>query len=237
MSPSQPAKSQTETSQADNSQLHKKSPGPRKSSGKSRATRQAAAIAPAAAPDGPVVMAEGRFLRLLNDRGWEYVVRTNVSGVVAIVAQTNRGKLVLVEQFRPPLGKRVIELPAGLAGDVAGMEDEQIETAVLRELQEETGYSARKLTYLAEGASSAGLTNESIHFFLASGLKKVDEGGGDGSENIEVHEVPLDEVPVWLSAQVAQGKAVDAKLYAGLYFASRMAGQKSAASRKSATKK
>jgi ADP-ribose pyrophosphatase len=164
-------------------------------------------------------VAEGKFIRLVRQGKWEYVKRKGVAGIVAIVAVTDDRKILLVEQDRPPVGKRVIELPAGLAGDVAGHEDEELAAAARRELLEETGYEAREMTRVAEGAASAGISDEVITLFLATGLRKTGEGKGDGSEEITLHEVPLDEVVEWLDARVREGKLVDLKLYSGLFFA------------------
>lgn len=165
------------------------------------------------------VITEGRHLRFVRRGDWEYAERKKVSGIVGIVAVTDDGKLLLVEQFRPPLQKTVIEIPAGLAGDVAGAETEALAEAAQRELREETGYSAAALVYLTEGAASAGICDEVIALFQARGLKKMDSGGGDESEQITVHEVPLKEVHKWLSQRQSGGAVVDLKVYAALYFA------------------
>ena len=167
----------------------------------------------------PETVAEGKFIRLVRQGKWEYATRKNVSGIVGIVAVTDERKLVLVEQDRPPVGKRVIELPAGLAGDEAGRESEELAEAARRELLEETGYGARQMVRVAEGAASAGMTNEIITLFLATGLTKTGDAEGDGSEDITVHEVPLDEVTRWLETRVREGKLIDLKVYSGLYFA------------------
>jgi len=163
---------------------------------------------------------EGKFLRVRRKGHWEYVERRKVSGIVGIVAITPAGKLILVEQFRAPLGRDVIELPAGLAGDVAGQETEEMANAARRELLEETGYEAADMVEVAEGPPSAGLSTEVITLFRATGLKKTGDGGGDASEKITVHEVPLADVREWLHAQAAAGKAIDIKVWAGLYFVS-----------------
>lgn len=163
------------------------------------------------------VIAETKFLRLLGRDGWEYVERQRTSGVVAIVPVTRDEKLVLVEQYRVPVDCRVIELPAGLAGDVAGAEDEGLEQAARRELLEETGYRAGRLRRLFHGPVSAGLSNEYLTFYLAQNIEKVDAGGGDATEAIRVHEVPVAGVARWLRRQERVGKAVDVKVYAGLY--------------------
>jgi ADP-ribose pyrophosphatase len=167
----------------------------------------------------PQTLADGKFIRLVRQGKWEYATRKNVSGIVGIVAVTNDRKLVLVEQDRPPVGRRVIELPAGLAGDVPDHEDEELAEAARRELLEETGYEAARIERCAEGAASAGMTNEVITLFLATGLRKTGEAEGDGSEDITVHEVPVDGAVDWLDARAREGRLIDLKVYAGLFFA------------------
>lgn len=160
----------------------------------------------------------GRHLSLVRRGHWEFATRQNASGVVALVAVTDEAKLLLVEQARPPLDKQVIELPAGLAGDIVGEESESLATAAQRELLEETGYEARDARLLTEGPSSAGLTDEMISFFAMTGLTKTGEGGGDASEDIIVHEVPLAELPEWLERCRGSGWAIDPKIYVGLFW-------------------
>jgi ADP-ribose pyrophosphatase len=169
----------------------------------------------------PETIAEGKFIALVRQGKWEYAKRKGISGIVGIVAVTDDRNLVLVEQDRPPVGKRVIELPAGLAGDAAGHEKEELADAARRELLEETGYEATRLERVAAGAASAGMTDEVITLFLATGLKKTGDGAGDGSEDITVHEVALDGAEDWLAARERDGRLIDLKVYAGLYFASR----------------
>jgi len=161
---------------------------------------------------------EGKYLRMVRRGGWEYVTRKNVTGIVAIVAVTNENKLILVEQFRPPLQKRVIELPAGLAGDIAGCEQEELATAAQRELEEETGYVAQTMKLVATGVPSAGLCDEIISIFVAQGLKKTGDGGGDASEQIIVHEVPVKNVVHWLEEKQRDGMLIDLNVYTGLCF-------------------
>jgi ADP-ribose pyrophosphatase len=141
-----------------------------------------------------------------------------VAAAIAIVAVTDDRQLVLVDQYRIPLRARVIELPAGLVGDVAGQEGETLEEAAQRELVEEVGYRARQIDVLTRAVSSAGLTDEAVHLMLARGLQRVSDGGGDESEDIVVWHVPVDQVGGWLAEQQRQGKSVDYKVYAGLYF-------------------
>jgi ADP-ribose pyrophosphatase len=165
------------------------------------------------------VLAEGRFARVVAQTGWEWVERTNMAGAVVIVAVTEDGRLILVEQYRIPMARPVIEMPAGLAGDVAGSEQEALAEAACRELLEETGYAAARMEYLTEGPASAGLSNEVYTMFLAADARRVGPGGGDGAENIRVHLVALDEVPQWLEERRRQGVLVDPRIYAGLFFA------------------
>jgi ADP-ribose pyrophosphatase len=164
-------------------------------------------------------IADGKYVRLVRQGKWEFASRKKVSGIVGVVALTDDGRLVLIEQFRMPVGKPVIEIPAGLAGDAAGLEEEKLEAAAARELHEETGYEAAELRLVAEGPPSAGMSDELIALFVATGLKKTGDGAGDGSEQITLHEVPLGDVPAWLDRQRAAGKMIDLKVYAGLYFA------------------
>ncbi len=161
---------------------------------------------------------EGRHCRLRSVNGWEYVERVKAAGIVAILAITDEDKVILIEQFRPPLGKIVIEIPAGLAGDLAGSENEKFAAAAERELLEETGYQASEMEYLTDGPASAGLSTEVITFFRAKGLKKVAKGGGEGSEKISIYEIPLVQLDTWIASRRAEGCEVDYKVYAALYF-------------------
>lgn len=165
----------------------------------------------------------GKFLHLVRDGRWEFVRRTNTTGVVAIIPVTDDGKIVLVEQFRAAVRTNVIELPAGLVGDIPGEEHEALAIAAERELVEETGYEARTMWLVANGPPSAGMSDEVVAIYLATGLTKVHAGGGDATENIVVHEIPLHEVAAWLEAAAERGGLIDPKVYVGLYFAGRAA--------------
>ncbi len=169
-----------------------------------------------------IILCEGRFLRLVKCGRWEYADRTNSSGAAVIVAITTEGNLLLIEQYRIPVARRVIELPAGLAGDIPGHESEALATAAKRELLEETGYEAKRVTQLASGPPTAGLASEIVTFFLARDVRRVSAGGGDGHEEIQVHEVPLADAGKWLEQKATAGLLIDPKVYAGLYFATRV---------------
>jgi len=164
---------------------------------------------------------EGDYIRAVTSGQWEFVERKNTTGVVGMVPVTDDGKLVLVEQHRPAVGGPVIELPAGLVGDLEDQRNEPMETAAARELIEETGYRAGKLMQVGGGVASAGIANEGMTFFLATELEKVGPGGGDDSEDIVVHEVPLPEVTDYLEDCRSCGITTDLKIYAGLYFCGR----------------
>lgn len=159
----------------------------------------------------------GRFLGLRERNGWEFATRTNATGVAILVAVTDAGELLLVEQYRVPLERAVIELPAGLVGDLNDP-GESLLVAALRELVEETGYQASEVRELLACPSSAGMTDEIITFVQATGLRRVGQGGGDDSEAITVHRVPLAEVDSWLADCVRRGTPIDPKIYTALYW-------------------
>ncbi|HVI26239.1 MAG TPA: NUDIX hydrolase [Xanthomonadaceae bacterium] len=159
---------------------------------------------------------EGQYLRMRVQDHWEYVERTHAGGLAAIiVALTPDDRVLFVEQYRIPLARRTIEMPAGLVGDVdAG---ESIEQSAIRELEEETGWRAARAEVLLIGPTSAGLTSEQIAFVRATGLVQVGAGGGDETEDITVHAVPRAQAAAWLVAKMGEGYAMDAKLWAGLW--------------------
>ena len=171
----------------------------------------------------PSVIAEGRFLRFVKRGQWEYVDRVNVRDVAVLVAITPDDEIVLVEQYRIPVQASMIELPAGLVGDEEGLADEDVLDAANRELEEETGYRAERLTLLARAPSSGGMTSEVVSFILAEGLAKVSGGGGVGDEDITVHLVPVEAALAWLRERERDGCLLDPKIFAGLYLAGRSA--------------
>ncbi len=159
---------------------------------------------------------EGQYLTLKLRRGWEFVGRNHP--VVCLIAWTEARELLLVEQFRIPVDCRTIELPAGLVGDQAGQADEKLEVAASRELEEETGWRPGRLEEIMRCPSTAGLSDEVVVFFLAHDLVKTGDGGGDGSEDIVVHRVPVDGIDRWLDEQRSQGKALDPKIFSALHW-------------------
>ncbi|MGB3392114.1 MAG: NUDIX hydrolase [Stenotrophomonas sp.] len=164
----------------------------------------------------PRVVYEGKYQRMLVRGSWEYSERTHAGGLAAIIiAVTPEDEVLFVEQFRVPLQARTIEMPAGLVGDIdAG---ESIEDSAIRELEEETGWTAGHAEVLMIGPTSSGASSEKIAFVRATGLRKVGEGGGDDSEDITVHAIPRTRAAAWLVQKMAEGYELDAKLWAGLW--------------------
>ena len=164
----------------------------------------------------PRIIYEGKYLRMLERGTWEYVERTHASGLAAIIiAVTPEDKVVFVEQFRVPLQAATIEMPAGLVGDIHA--DESIEVSAIRELEEETGWTAEHAQVLMIGPTSSGMASEKIAFVRATGLTRIGDGGGDGDEDITVHEIPRTQAAAWLVQKMTEGYELDAKLWAGLW--------------------
>lgn len=167
--------------------------------------------------DNPVLYS-GRFLRMRARAGWEYAERNNPGGACVIVAATREGKVLLVEQYRRPIQQATLEFPAGLIGDDQEQSDEAAVDSARRELLEETGYHAAVIKPLMGGPSSAGMSNEIMHFVRASGLTREHAGGGVAGENIRVHEVPISQIARYVAEAMEDGYAIDPKVYAGIYF-------------------
>ena len=156
---------------------------------------------------------EGKWIQVLVDGPWEYVKRTRDVSAAVILAVTDAGEVVLVEQERVPIGRRCLELPAGLVGD--DTPGEAASASAERELEEETGFRAAHWNDLGEFFASPGMSAEGFRLFRATGLTRVGKGGGlEGHEDIAVHVVPLAEVPRFVAGKRAEGVAIDVKLLA-----------------------
>lgn len=164
----------------------------------------------------PRIVYEGKYQRMVVRGTWEYSERVHAGGLAAIIiAVTPDDEVLFVEQFRVPLQARTIEMPAGLVGDIdAG---ESIEVSAVRELEEETGWTAAHAEVLMIGPTSSGASSEKIAFVRATGLRKVGDGGGDANEDITVHTVPRMRAAAWLVQKMDEGYALDPKLWAGLW--------------------
>lgn len=166
------------------------------------------------APDAPVETPWlGRYIKVNLKGSWEYVSRPNGirAAVILAIDDADDGRhVILVEQYRVPLGRNCIELPAGLVGDETA--DEASFDAAQRELEEETGYTADQWQDAGEFYSSPGMVSESFSLFVAKGLHKIGAGGGVNDEDITVHRVKLDALPEFLAQKRAQGAGVDVRI-------------------------
>jgi len=159
------------------------------------------------------LMWEGRFIAAKRRGRWEYVSRARGIGAAVILAideADGQRHVLLVDQYRVPLGCRCIELPAGLVGDEAAGEDPAL--AAARELEEETGYRPGRMVPLGRFWSSPGMVSESFILFRAYNLVRTGTGGGVPGEDIRVHRVALGDLAGWLEERRAEGYAVDVKL-------------------------
>lgn len=165
--------------------------------------------------DAPIeTMWQGKYIAAKKQGRWEYVGRARGIKAAAIVAVDADGHLILVDQYRVPLGRRCLELPAGLIGDET--DGEGIEIAAARELEEETGYRPARIELIDEFWSSPGMVSESFFLVRAHDLVRTGEGGGVEGEGITVHRVKLTDVPAYIAARRAEGMAVDVKLLLAL---------------------
>jgi ADP-ribose pyrophosphatase len=153
---------------------------------------------------------EGKYVRILRAGTWEYVERCGGVHAVVILAEHD-GKVVLVEQVRVPLGKRkCLELPAGLVGDEDP--DATVEDTAVKELEEETGFTAERIEVIGQFYSSPGMVAEGFTLVRAHELRRIGEGGGTEHEEIEVHLVARADVPAFVERKRAEGVAIDVKL-------------------------
>ncbi|MXP28717.1 NUDIX domain-containing protein [Porphyrobacter algicida] len=154
---------------------------------------------------------QGKFVTAKKRGRWEYVSRAR--GIrAAVILPLIDGDVILVEQYRVPLGRNCLELPAGLIGDIEGEEDEHDLAAAGRELEEETGYRASKLEDMGNFFSSPGMVSESFTLVRASGLEQIGPGGGTEGENITVHRVPICDLRQFIAAKREQGCGIDVRM-------------------------
>ncbi len=155
---------------------------------------------------------QGKFITTKRRGRWEYVGRARGIRAAVILAIDDADHVILVDQYRVPLGCRCIELPAGLVGDEDDTQDEDVSAAGARELEEETGYRPGRMEVIGEFFSSPGMVSESFTLLRAHDLEKIGDGGGVEGEDIVVHRVPL----ATIGAQIAEwrnaGYAIDVKM-------------------------
>ena len=161
------------------------------------------------------VMWQGKYVRALKRGRWEYVSRVGGVRAVVILAEYD-GKVILVDQTRIAVGGRCLELPAGLVGD----EDpgETIEAAAVKELEEETGFTADRIERLGDFHASPGMLSESFTLVRAHSVTRIGQGGGTEHEDIRVHLVARDEIPAFIEQMRDEGFAIDVKLLLFLHW-------------------
>jgi ADP-ribose pyrophosphatase len=160
------------------------------------------------------LMYDGDFIRVLKDKvrlpdgevsSREYITHP---GAVAVLAMLDNGNLVMERQYRYPLHREFIELPAGKIDH-----GEDILTCAQRELLEETGYVAKEWIHLTTAWPCIGYADERMEYFLARGLthqgRQLDEG-----EFLEVFELSLAEAIEWIRL----GKINESKTIVGLFW-------------------
>ncbi|MES2326727.1 MAG: NUDIX hydrolase [Pseudomonadota bacterium] len=157
----------------------------------------------------PELMWEGKFIRALRRGKWEYASRARDIRAVVILAE-HEGKLILVDQPRVGPDCRCVELPAGLVGDVDP--NATIEATAIKELEEETGFTADRVERLGDFYSSPGMLAEAFTLVRVHGVRRIGEGGGDDNEDINVHLVARADVPNFLEQKCAEGFGMDVKL-------------------------
>ncbi|MDJ0642192.1 MAG: NUDIX hydrolase [Erythrobacter sp.] len=162
------------------------------------------------------VMWEGRFITAKRRGRWEYAGRSRgirAAAIIAIDEDVDGAKhVILVSQYRVPLGQFCLEIPAGLVGDHAENAGEPATEAAARELEEETGYRAGTLEVLGEFYSSPGMVSECFTLLRARELTKVSEGGGISDENINVHRVALTDLARFVAEWRNAGHGVDVRI-------------------------
>ncbi|MFC3038990.1 NUDIX hydrolase [Virgibacillus xinjiangensis] len=132
------------------------------------------------------------------------------SGAVAVIPITKDNKILFVKQYRKPLEKTLIEIPAGKME-----EGEEPEVTAVRELEEETGYTTNDLSLVTSFYSSPGFADELLYIYITDQLEKLDTPpDGDDDEFVEIIELTLDEAKRY----VEEERIHDAKTnYAVLY--------------------
>lgn len=131
-------------------------------------------------------------------------------GAVAVIAITDDNKLVMVEQYRKPLEKVIVEIPAGKLE-----KDEEPALCARRELEEETGYECESLELVSSFYTSPGFADEIIHVYVAKGLKQKENAAGlDEDEFVNVLEITLEEALEFIKEK----RIFDAKTIFGVQY-------------------
>ena len=155
---------------------------------------------------------QGKFITAKTRGRWEYVARARGIRAAVILAVDEEDHVLLVQQYRVPLGRDCLELPAGLIGDDDGGADEDPLAAAGRELEEETGYRSGRLEDCGAFYSSPGMVSESFSLVRATDLVKIGDGGGVDGENITVHRVPRADLASFIASKRKEGCGIDVRL-------------------------
>lgn len=155
---------------------------------------------------------QGKYITAKKRGRWEYVGRPRNIRAAVILAVDAEDHVLLVEQYRVPLGGNCLELPAGLIGDEDAFDGEDPLAAAGRELEEETGYRAAVLEDMGCFWSSPGMVSESFTLVRARELTRVGEGGGVSGENITVHRVPLAGIADFIASKRKHGCGIDVRM-------------------------
>jgi ADP-ribose pyrophosphatase len=162
----------------------------------------------------------GKYVNVVIRNNYEVVERKNSTGIVGIIA-LDKEDILLVEQWREPVLQNCIELPAGIIGDTDSAES--LLAGANRELHEEVGYRANKMTIIGEFPLTPGMTNEVMTLILATDLVKVGPGGGVENENITIHRFNpmLSLMKLMDMRYVGDGtmRYIDAKVLSGVHVA------------------
>lgn len=130
-------------------------------------------------------------------------------GGAVVVPITDDGKIILVKQFRYPLQKTLIELPAG---KLDNGEDPLV--CASRELEEETGYKAKEIKKLGEIFTAPGYCTEILHIYSAKGLTPGNHNREEGEQGMEIFEFTIEEIV----DMIKSGEIKDAKTIVGIYY-------------------
>lgn len=128
-------------------------------------------------------------------------------GGAVVVALTSENEIVMVKQFRYPFEEWVLELPAGKLDDA-----EDPKKCALRELAEETGFKAEKISKLGQIYTTPGFCDEVLHIYLAENLTSGETAREEGEEGMQVFEYTIDEI----KEKIREGKIVDGKSISGI---------------------
>lgn len=151
--------------------------------------------------DGKVVKVYLDTVELENGKtAFRDVVRHN--GASCIAPLTDKGELIFVRQYRYPIAKELLELPAGKLDT----KEEDPYLCAIRELKEETGCSADSVEYMGDFISTAGFSDENIRLYLARGLR-AGKNNLDEDEFLDVLKIPLEKaVEMVMSGEIIDGK-------------------------------